>query len=95
MAFAAAAVYVVGGREFVRRMVQVRSRATAVLQPPTQAEMQRASQTGVGATASQTDANLPKPASLGMMATWIGTILIVVVVLFVVTAWYPRRREGD
>jgi heme/copper-type cytochrome/quinol oxidase subunit 2 len=57
--------------------------------------MQRATQSAVGATASQTDANLPKPASLGMMAIWTATILLIVLVLFVVTAWYPRRRDGD
>jgi hypothetical protein len=93
--FAAGAVYAVGGRQFVRRLLQVRSQATAALQPPTQAEMQRATQNAAGATASQTDTNLPPPASLGLMAIWIGTILIVVVVMIVVTGHYPRRRRGD
>jgi hypothetical protein len=29
-----------------------------------------------------------------MMAIWTGTILLLAVVMFVVTAWYPRRRDG-
>jgi hypothetical protein len=94
-AFTAGAVYVIGGREFVRGLLRARSRATAALQPPTQAEMQRAAQGTAGATASQTDAILPPPASPRVMAIWIGSTLIVVVALFVLTAHYPRRRRRD
>ena len=90
--FLAGSVYAVGGRQFMRRLLQARSRATQALQPPTQAELQRAppDTAGAGRTAD-TDMH---PVSLRLILVCSGTVLGVAVVSFFVTG-RSRERHRD
>lgn len=77
-------------RDLVRRSREVRSQATAALQPPTQAEMQRVT---VDTTTARVQAFSGTPVSLGLVTAWIGGILIVVVAMFYLTGRAPRSRR--
>jgi hypothetical protein len=88
--FAAGAVYVIGGHEFLRKLLQVRSSATAALQPPTQAEMQRASQDT--AAAATTDTGVPS-VSLRIILIWSGAVVVAAVALFFATGRAQERRR--
>jgi CHASE3 domain sensor protein len=95
-AFAIASTYAVGGRDVFRQMIrrgrEVRSQATAALQPPTQAEIQRAAQ-DAAATASRTETGV-SPISLAHIAVWVGCILIIIVAMFYLTGRaQPKRRD--
>jgi hypothetical protein len=86
--FAAGAAYVIGGHEFVRKLLQVRSSATAALQPPTQAEMQRAAQDTVAAPTA--DTGVP-PVSLRIILMWSGAVVVGAIALFFATG---RAQDG-
>ena len=89
--FLVGAVYVVGGREFVRRILQVRSRATQALQPPTQAEMQRAA-ADTAASNTTNDADVP-PVSVRVILIWSGVVLGVAVAAFFVSGRARDQRR--
>jgi len=87
VAIIGASVYVIGGREFLRRFLQVRTNANAALQPPTQAELQRAP---ADTAQSQTDSDVSH-VTIGVMALWIAGIIVVFVALFFWTGRRPRK----
>lgn len=91
--FVAGAAYAVGGRAFVRGLLQARARAAAsieaTLEPPSQAEVQRSAPDTTG---RGTPASGPPPVSVVVMAVWIGGIITVVTVAFFVTGRGPGRR---
>ena len=90
-AFLAASAYVVGGRELMRRFLQVRSNATAALQPPTPADMQRA----VADTGATRETTVVSRVSLPIMAVLIGSILVIVISLFYLTGRPRAKRAHD
>ena len=96
VAFAAASTYVVGGREFVRQLMQrgraVRSQAAAALQPPTPSDIQRATTLD---TASALPTGRGPAVSVGFVASWIGSVLAIAVAMFYVTGRAPRKRRRD
>jgi hypothetical protein len=91
-AFLAASAYAIGGRELMRRLLQVRSNATAALQPPTPAEMQRAVADTGATREKQTEVSR---VSIPMMAVLIGSILVIVVSLFYLTGRSRTKRAHD
>ena len=90
--FFAGAVYVVGGRELMRRLAQMRSRATQALQPPTQAELQRAPADTAGSS-NTAESDVP-PVSMRLILTSSGAVLCVAVVAFFLTG-RTRERHRD
>jgi len=94
VAFAVAATYVIGGQELVRQLIrrsrEVRAQAATALQPPTQAEMQRVV-TDTARAGSQEFSGTP--VSIGLVASWIGSVMIVVVAMFYLTGRAPRKRR--
>ena len=87
LAFVLASAYAVGGPQLLRRFLQMRSRATAALQPPTDVDMQRAAVQAAqdSVTRAQRIESIPEPASLGFIVGMIGVILLIAVVMFYVT----------
>ena len=89
-----AATYVIGGQELVRQLIrrsrEIRSQAATALQPPTPAQMQRVV-TDTPRAAPATSAGTP--VSIGLVASWIGSVMIVVVALFYLTGRAPRKRR--
>jgi len=89
-----AATYVVGGQELVRQLIrrsrEMRSQAATALQPPTQAEMQRAVTDTARATPPTSSGT---PVSIGLVASWIGSVMIVAVAMFYLTGLAPRKRR--
>lgn len=92
--FIVAATYVIGGQELVRQLIrrsrEMRSQAATVLQPPTQAELQRVA-TDTARTAPEAPSGTP--VSIGLVASWIGGVMIVVVAMFYATGRAPRKRR--
>ena len=89
-----AATYVIGGQELVRQLIRrsrdLRSQAATVLQPPTQADIQRVA-TDTARAAPPTSSGTP--VSIGLVASWIGSVMIVVVAMFYLTGRAPRKRR--
>ena len=92
--FVAASTYAIGGRGFVRELLRIRFRARQALQPPSDAEMQRATERAAEDSANRAAAmeDMPQPVSLGVMAISTGTILVIAVAAFYITGRKPRRR---
>ena len=89
--FLVGAVYVVGGREFARRILQVRSRAAQALQPPTQAEMQRAAADTAASNATK-DTDVA-PVSVRLILIWSGVVLGIAVAAFFVSGRARVQRR--
>jgi hypothetical protein len=89
--FLAGSLYVVGGRELMRRLQLMRSRATQALQPPTQAELQHAPADTTGSSKTA-ESDVP-PVSIRLILTWSGAVLGVAVVAFFVTGHAGERRR--
>jgi hypothetical protein len=91
--FFAGAVYAVGGASVVRQFLQVRRAATAALQPPSDAAMQRAVEAAARDSTRRAEAaaDQPKPVSVAFIALSIGSIVAVVIGAFYVTGRAPRR----
>lgn len=71
----------------------MQSTATAALQPPTQAEIQRATEDTARAPAGPETG--VAPISIGVMALWIASILIFVSALVFLTGRDPRKPRRD
>jgi hypothetical protein len=94
VAVVAAAAYAIGGRRFYRNLLFARSRAAALLQPPTQAELQRAAAANPSNTTSVSALPTVPAVTISHIVLWVALILVVTVVLFYVTG-RPRRQRPD
>ena len=92
VAIIAAAAYAIGGRQLLRNLLRARSRAAALLQPPTPAELQSAAASSPTATTSVSALPQVAPVSIGHILVWVSLILVAIVVLFYVTGRRARRR---
>jgi hypothetical protein len=92
VAVIASAAYAIGGRQLLRNLLHARSRAAALLQPPTPAELQSAAAASPTSTTSVSALPQVAPVSIGHILLWVSLILVVIVVLFYVTGRPARRR---
>jgi hypothetical protein len=93
VAIIAAAAYAIGGRQLLRNLLSARSRAAAMLQPPSPAELQSAAAASPTNTTSVSALPQVPPVSIGHILLWVSLILVSVVVLFYATG-RPRRRAN-
>lgn len=89
-----AATYAIGGRQLLRTLLSARARAAALLQPPTQAELNRAAATNPSSTTSVVALPQVAPVSIGHILAWVSVILLGIVVLFYATG-RPRRPRAN
>lgn len=91
--FIAGAVYAVGGTRLLRQLLQVRRAASAALQPPSDAAMERAVEAAARDSARRAEEaeGAPKPVSIAFISLSIAGILIVVISAFYITGRAPRR----
>ena len=87
----AAAAYAIGGRQLVRNLLRVRSRAADMLRPPSPADLQSAAANSPTNTTSVNTLPQVPPVSIAHILLWVTLILAAIVVLFYATG-RPRRR---
>jgi hypothetical protein len=87
-----AAAYAIGGRQLFRNLLRARSRAAAMLQPPTQEEIQRAAAANPANTTSVIALQTVPPVTIGRIIIWVTVILALIVLLFYLTG-RPRRQR--
>ena len=91
VALLAAAAYAIGGRQLVRNLLRARSRAAAMLQPPSAADLQGAAANSPSNTTSVNTLPQVPPVSITHILLWVALILVAIVVLFYATG-RPRKR---
>ena len=91
IAFFLAAGYAVEGREFFRGWMRWRTRAAALLEPPSQADLQRVDTT---TRAVRRDTTAGSPATPASMVGWTAGILVGVFALAIVSSGAMRNSKS-